>query len=310
MLKEKVSNTKHRPVITIVPRRLSAIRQKINPLSTDKQYGLADSKNDIQSTTIPTILSARKLTKTDGKHNSIDTIMFVLQHQMRPMSLETWKIRNNRTVILKDCSIITIFLPVYFLVIRRPTSFTNITISSCYATTCLGQETPYRTRMITVLYPIDGNANDISGYASGIALGSNSPSYTGYSYFGYQAITLFSFLQQYVMIPSVNLSEKSFTIETWIMSTSAAVTGDYGIFGQCDLSLNCLLISVRDSRFVVSFNSTKTNSNTLTGTTFITPNIWFHLTIAYDALLYQQQTYVNVFWMRFPFVKYFLIKEL
>lgn len=172
-------------------------------------------------------------------------------------------------------------------------SFTNITVSGCYATTCIGQETPYRTSTITVIYPFDANTNDVSGYATGTAFGLSPPGYTGSCYIGYQALVLTSSYQQYILIPYVNLSRRSFTIETWVMLYNTAVSGNYGLFGQCDSNSMCLSISVRDSRFVVSFNSMATNNYTLTGTTLVSANIWFHLTVVYDAVLYQQRIYVD-----------------
>ena len=144
-----------------------------------------------------------------------------------------------------------------------------------------------------MIYPFDANTNDVSGYATGTAFGLSPPGYTGYCYVGYQALTLASSYQQYISIPYVNLSQRSFTIETWIMLYSSAASGNYGLFGQCDSNSICLSISVQNSRFVVSFNSMVTNNYTLTGATIVSANIWFHLTVVYDAVLYQLRIYVN-----------------
>ena len=136
--------------------------------------------------------------------------------------------------VLGMISIITailllIILPVYFTVIRQNSqckwtnfynnrwifldflaSFTNITVSVCSNSTCIGRETPYRTTIITVLYPFDGNYNDLTGYATGTPYGSPifSSNYPGYIS---QAVYLPSGSQQYIQIPYVNLSQRSFT---------------------------------------------------------------------------------------------------
>lgn len=96
---------------------------------------------------------------------------------------------------------------------------------------------------------------------------------------------------QYIQIPYVNLGQ-SFTIQAWIYPSSS-VLPDYGIFSQCDLNSNCLSISLRNSRFTISFNSMNVNNYTLFGTYVPVLGNWAHLTVVYDAVLYQQQIYVN-----------------
>ena len=98
--------------------------------------------------------------------------------------------------------------------------------------------------------------------------------------------------QQYVQIPFINLAQKSFTIELWLYPFSVTLS-DNGIFGQCDSNGNCLSISLRNGRFALSFDAMNPNNNTLTGASINQQNNWIHLAVVYDAVLYQQQIYVN-----------------
>ena len=168
-------------------------------------------------------------------------------------------------------------------------SFTNITVSACSLTTCIGKETPYRSSIVTVLYPFDGNMNDQSGYNTGTSF--SSLGFLPQAYSG-QALWFTSGLQ-YVQIPNVNLAQQSFTLQVWLLPTNLNTPGDYGIFGQCDSNSICLSLSLRNSRFALSFDSMNTNNNTLMGTDLITTNGWVHVTVVYDAVLFQQQIYVD-----------------
>jgi hypothetical protein len=71
------------------------------------------------------------------------------------------------------------------------------------------------------------------------------------------------------------------------------LVADYGIFGQCDSNGNCLAISLRNGRFALSFDAMNPNNITLIGSTINQQNNWIHLAVVYDAVLYQQQIYVN-----------------
>ena len=167
-----------------------------------------------------------------------------------------------------------------------------MTASSCVLTTCIGKETPYRTSMVTVLYPFDGNMNDMSGYASGTAFGSTVASTTGFAYIG-QALGLGSASQQFVQIPYVNFAQQSFTLQMWIYPLNTNTSAEVGIFGQCDSSSVCFALSLRNARVSVSFDSINSNVSPLVGTTLIIGTYWTHVSVVYDAVLRQQQIYVN-----------------
>lgn len=169
---------------------------------------------------------------------------------------------------------------------------TAATPSPCLSTTCIGEETPFPSSSATIIYPFDGNANDTTGRLRGIAF--NSPTYVSQSYAGSRALSLNNpGTNQYIEIPYIDLSKRSFTIETWLFLTVSSVLNDYGIFSLCDFNSTCLSISVRNGRFALSFDSMDTTNTTLTGTAFIPIREWVHLTVVYDAILYQQQIYVN-----------------
>lgn len=166
-----------------------------------------------------------------------------------------------------------------------------MTASICSTTTCIGKESSFRSSSITSLYPFDGAANDWIGYGTGILLGSSTPSFTASSYVGIQAISLNPTFFQYIQISSINLAQKSFTIEVWV-SLSVSIAGDFGIFEVCDISSKCLSISSRNGRFALTFDAMNTN-NTFISSTVISVWDWVHLAVVYDASLYQQQIYVN-----------------
>ncbi|CAM2701269.1 unnamed protein product [Rotaria socialis] len=198
-------------------------------------------------------------------------------------------------LLIAAVAVIVIFIPIYVLVIRQTfsqSSFTNMTASVCSTTTCIGKETPYHSSMVTALYTFDGNPNDWTGSGIGILFGSVLPGYTNQPYVGLEAISLSSASSQYVQISNVNLAQKSFTIEVWLYITTGSLTSDYGIFGQCDSNNKCICISLRNGRFIVSFDSMNTNT-TLTGSSIMLVNTWIHLAVVYDATLYQQRIYVN-----------------
>jgi hypothetical protein len=93
-------------------------------------------------------------------------------------------------------------------------SFTNLTASVCESITCIGAETPYQAPTSNLLYSFDGNFNDLSGYATGVGLGTSTPGFSTNCYVGSQSVQLnWPAQQQYVQIPFVNLAQKSFTIE-------------------------------------------------------------------------------------------------
>lgn len=119
------------------------------------------------------------------------------------------------------------------------------------------------------------------------------PTFSGNNYVGSQSLSLGGpSSQQFVQIPYVNLAQ-SFTIQTWIYIAWVSLSTDYGIFGQCDSNGRCLSLSLRNGRFALSFDAMNSNNNTLLGTTLNQVNYWIHLAVVYDAVLYQQQIYVN-----------------
>ncbi len=149
--------------------------------------------------------------------------------------------------------------------------------------------------MVTVLYPFDGNANDLNGDTTGVAFGSAAVVYNQGSYVGTGSLYLTATSFQYVEIPYVNLSQ-SFTIEVWISPTTPAVF-DFAIFNQIGSNNKSLTISLRNQRVTLSFDSMNASNVTLVGQTVLTitsnPAIWAHVAVVYNAELYQQQIYVN-----------------
>lgn len=148
--------------------------------------------------------------------------------------------------------------------------------------------------MVTALYPLDGNPNDITGFGTGVLFGISIPGFSTSCYVGSQSLSLNSATQQqYLQIPSVALTQTSFTIETWYYVFGISLLGDFGIFGQCDSSGICLALSIRNGRLALTFDSMNTDNNTLIGTSILQTQTWTHVSVVYDASLSQQQIYLN-----------------
>lgn len=171
-------------------------------------------------------------------------------------------------------------------------SIANQTISFCSSTTCIGNETPYRTSTITALYPFDENSNDLFSYNTGIAFGSIGPNYGVSTNYIRSSIELKPNRFQYVQIPYINFRQ-SFTIELWYLIYGSATGNDFGLFYQCGSDSICLGLSIRNNHVTLSFDSMNNSANILTGTTLLSPSYWNHITIVYDASLRKQLIYVN-----------------
>lgn len=184
---------------------------------------------------------------------------------------------------------------IYFLsfFFNLASSVTNITASFCSLTTCIGYETPYRTSIITALYPFDSNINDLSGYNIGIPSGLTALDYTPTTAYIRQAIGLTASNNHYIRIPYINLRQQSFTIQLWCFILNSVSVTDYPLFSQCGSDLICLSISIRNNRVIVSFDSLNNNATILTGASLIPVSVWQHITVVYDAIRYQQLIYVN-----------------
>jgi hypothetical protein len=144
------------------------------------------------------------------------------------------------------------------------------------------------------LYPFDGSTTDVINYASGSLFGTTIPTYNPYAYIGTQALLLNSSNNQYVQIPYINLFQQSFTLQMWVYSyTSLNIPSDYGLFGQCDSNSICFLLTLRNARVTLSFDSMNINNNTLIGSTVLGINNWNQITVVYDAVLSQQFIYIN-----------------
>ncbi|CAF1102680.1 unnamed protein product [Rotaria sordida] len=310
--------------------RLNVIKTKVRPFDNNEQYNttpntnttVPDSLRSISPECIsmqqPTLRNSGYITdklKTD-KLSSFDSTKSPLFSTDNKSNLTTqttnfghrfinwFNLLTFKQKILFGLIVATIIIsilavaiipPIYVFVIRRThseSSSTNTTVSSCSSSTCIGQETSYRSSIVTALYPFDGNTNDQSSYYTGTAFGTSTPSYSTVAYVS-QSIILSPTSQQYVLIPNINLSKQSFTLQTWLRPGTINTSTDFGIFSQCDSNSICMSLSLRNGRFVLSFDSMNSNNITLTGSSLVTSNEWVHVTVVYDATLYQQQIYVD-----------------
>ncbi|CAF1146911.1 unnamed protein product [Adineta ricciae] len=284
---------------TVTVDRLPLISLKPAPINASTERSSDEFHKKSKINRVPSINmvspispSIEKLNTPEAKKISYNDRFWNWYNQLTPKQKFLLKVIGIISII--TAILILIILPVYFTVIRQSSesSFTNITVSVCSNSTCIGQETPYRTTIITVLYPFDGNYNDLTGYATGTPYGSPifSTNYPGYLS---QAVYLPAGSQQYIQIPYVNLSQRSFTVQTWVYPTVISAGNDLGIFSQCDSNSICLSLSIRSGRLALSFDAMNVSSNVLIGTTVLSTNNWFHVTLMYDLNRLQQQIYVN-----------------
>ncbi|CAF0971128.1 unnamed protein product [Rotaria sordida] len=258
---------KKQPLLSLVPRSTVVGPQQVKPffdkesipstlnskktISEPRQFVLFQQKSLESPPTIATTVLSSIDSNDTKKTNRTSTPALDKPSSPKFNEIKSQKIKQQLRDDSNGClnaALVTIIPPVYVYVISRTnsqSSFTNITQSICSNTTCIGQETSYRSSMVTVLYPFDGNSNDLTGYATGLPLGSSTPGYTTNSYVGSQALSLSS-SSQYILIPNVDLAQRSFTIQVWLYPTSSPILGDYGIFGQCDSN------SKRIDHFIIS----------------------------------------------------------
>jgi hypothetical protein len=103
------------------------------------------------------------------------------------------------------------------------------------------------------------------------------------------SLTASSYQSFQVTTPFLSLAGTSFTIEAWIYPS--IVTGDNGIFGQCQCTscLNqCFYFIVRSAQLYVGFNL-----NDVSGLQTLTVNTWYHVAFVYNYATQQQILYLN-----------------
>ena len=179
----------------------------------------------------------------------------------------------------------------YFLFIILA-SHTNYTASFCSSTTCIGEETPYQSSIVTVLYPFDGNTNSVSGSSTGTLFGSGIPTVTNIGYNG-QSLSVTHTSFQYAVIPSLQFAQTSFTLQMIIYPISLTAPTEAGIFGQCDTSSVCFAIVMRNGRIAVSLDSANSSATWLSASRILGTSVWIHVTIVYDATISQLRIYIN-----------------
>ena len=170
-------------------------------------------------------------------------------------------------------------------------SFANVSASVCYTSTCIGQETAYRSSIVTFLFTFNGYDSDQTGYVPAFIVG---PTATTYAQTYLTDGLLFSLTpQQYLQTLYINLVRKTFTVQLWLFIQSYASSSDFGLFGQCDAYNVCLSISLRNGRVATSLDSMHSNSTMLIGSTVMTLNAFTHITVVYDGTFSQLRIYVN-----------------
>ena len=145
------------------------------------------------------------------------------------------------------------------------------------------------------MWSFDGTTVDSYGVYNGQLINgaTYSPVSNNQTYFGYgQALMLAATSNQSLLVstPFLDLTNKSFTIESWIY-LFATFTGDRGIFGQCQCptcSNQCFYLILRANRLYVGFTL-----NDISGTSTLTATTWYHIAFVYNYQTQQQILYVN-----------------
>ncbi|CAF4118355.1 unnamed protein product, partial [Rotaria sordida] len=155
--------------------------------------------------------------------------------------------------------------------------------------------TTVSSRNVSAYWTFDGTIADFYGVYGGQLI--NSAGYTSSGsttqpYVGHgRALSLTSSSTQSFLVstPFFDLSYTSFTIEAWIYST--LLTGDHGIFGQCQCATcenQCFYLIIRNSRLYIDFTS-----NYLSGSTTLSNGTWYHIAFVYNYETRQQILYLN-----------------
>ncbi|CAF1286309.1 unnamed protein product, partial [Rotaria sordida] len=155
--------------------------------------------------------------------------------------------------------------------------------------------TTVSSRNVSAYWTFDGTIADFYGVYGGQLInsagytpsGSTTQPYVGHG----RALSLTSSSTQSFLVstPFFDLSYTSFTIEAWIYST--LLTGDHGIFGQCQCATcenQCFYLIIRNSRLYIDFTS-----NYLSGSTTLSSGGLYHIAFVYNYETRQQILYLN-----------------
>ncbi len=171
------------------------------------------------------------------------------------------------------------------------------TTTTAAVTTTTTTTTTTTSSTVTIAYwTFDNVVTDFYGVYNGQFMNGAgfSPNVTSQPYIAFgRALFLNYALNQLFLVstPFLDLTFKSFTIETWIYSTVA--TTDRGIFSQCQCSTcanQCLFLLIRANRLYVGFTL-----NDLYGNASLSTNTWYHIAFVYNNQTQQQILYINGF---------------
>ncbi|CAF1241000.1 unnamed protein product [Didymodactylos carnosus] len=254
--------TKAQYVDSYIPRLYSSIQGMSRP-TTGKQASSPVLKLDIDKETANTSKKATFCSKISLPYKIIGVIALLL--------------------IL--CAAV---IPSVILLTRKNSSTANSTSASvCSVTTCIKSITSFHENSVAY-WPFDSTTTDRNSLYTGLPF--NSPTYSGGLTISGQCIQFDSSGTEYVSMPFIDLTYKSFTIQAWIYPRS--ITGEQGIFGECAstlLSDQCLSLNIKNGHLHMSLNL----DNELFGSSVLTTSNWYHVTFVYDYSLLQQFIYYN-----------------
>ena len=141
-----------------------------------------------------------------------------------------------------------------------------------------------------IYWSFDTDVTDAYGTYNGTLV--NGATLSNNTYFGMgAALAGNNSLNQSAIVttPFLNLSYTSFTIEAWILGF--ALTGDNGIFGQCQCTScqdQCLFLIIRNYKMYMGFML-----DDVVGLTTLSANTWYHVAYVYDYSALTQSVYIQ-----------------
>ena len=145
----------------------------------------------------------------------------------------------------------------------------------------------------TLLWSFDSTFNDQSRTFNGTPV--NNATFSPSTYSGYgSSLSLVVSLRQSVTFasPFLNLTNQSWTFETWIYPIGNFSSGDFSIVTQCQAqtAYRCLSLLIRDGNFTIAFFADALASNRT-----VLSSTWYHVAFVFNCSTRVRSIYVNGF---------------
>ncbi|CAF0732709.1 unnamed protein product [Didymodactylos carnosus] len=162
------------------------------------------------------------------------------------------------------------------------TTTTSTALASC-TSSCVNTTITTSSNLLA-LYPFDSNTNDQQNMYNGVI--NNGAAFSQ----GYVLNAIYlNGPSQFVSATYIDLTYKSFTIETWFYLT-ALNTSDANLFGECAAAANdqCLHLVIRNKYLFMGFYH-----DDCAGSTVLSTGQWYHAAFVYDYTNLKHLVYLN-----------------